>query len=39
MPTTIEYALLAGAAYIDTRNQINQFPLPMDWSLSPCRAQ
>ena len=31
MATTIEYALLAGAAYRDTRADINHFPIPSDW--------
>ncbi|MDP2784201.1 MAG: DUF2974 domain-containing protein, partial [Sulfurimicrobium sp.] len=32
MATTIEYALLAGASYYDTRFAINRFPLPQNWS-------
>jgi len=32
MITTIEYALLAGASYYDTREDINRFPLPQNWS-------
>lgn len=28
MPTIIEYALMAGASYISTRADINQFPVP-----------
>lgn len=31
MTTTIEYALLAGASYISTRPDINQFPIPQGW--------
>ena len=33
MATTLEYALLAGASYYDTRAGINRFPLPSDWSV------
>lgn len=33
MPTTTDYALIAGAAYFDTRAPINRFPLPMGWNL------
>jgi len=32
MITDIEYALLAGASYYDTRAGINRFPLPQNWS-------
>jgi hypothetical protein len=32
MTTTIDYALLAGASYYDTRPGINRFPLPLNWS-------
>lgn len=32
MATTIEYALLAGASYYDTRADLNRFPLPQNWS-------
>ena len=28
MATTIEYALLAGASYHDTRADLNRFPIP-----------
>src|SRR3989344_6597338 len=31
MTTTIEYALMAGASYISTRADINQFPVPDGW--------
>ncbi len=31
MPTNIEYALMAGASYISTRWEINQFPVPDGW--------
>lgn len=31
MATTIEYALMAGASYIDTRLLINRFPIPDGW--------
>ncbi len=33
MATTIEYALLAGASYYDTRTAINRFPAPKDWAV------
>ena len=32
MTTTIEYALMAGRAYLTTRDPINQFPIPREWS-------
>ncbi len=32
MATTIEYALMAGASYYDTRHDINRFPIPAGWS-------
>ena len=31
MTTAIEYALMAGASYISTRDEINQFPAPDGW--------
>jgi len=31
MATDIEYALMAGASYISTRWEINQFPVPEGW--------
>jgi hypothetical protein len=31
MITTIDYALMAGASYIFTRFDINQFPVPTGW--------
>jgi hypothetical protein len=31
MATTIDYALLAGASYYDTRTDKNRFSLPKDW--------
>ena len=31
MATEIEYALMAGAAYISTRSEINRFPAPQGW--------
>lgn len=31
MMTTVEYALMAGAAYISTRHPINRFPIPSGW--------
>lgn len=34
MTTTSEYALLAGAAYYDTRTDINRFPVPQGWSVT-----
>jgi len=33
MATTIEYALMAGASYRDTRADINRFPIPSGWNL------
>lgn len=33
MATLIEYALFSGAAYFDTRAELNRFPLPADWSV------
>lgn len=33
MTTAIDYALLAGASYYDTRADINRFPLPRNWSV------
>ena len=32
MATTIEYALLAGDSYYDTRADINRFPIPTGWA-------
>lgn len=32
MTTDIEYALLAGASYYDTRTEISRFPSPQNWS-------
>lgn len=34
MTTTSEYALLAGAAYYDTRTDINRFPVPQGWNVT-----
>jgi len=31
MITEIDYALMAGASYISTRSEINQFPVPEGW--------
>ena len=31
MTTAIEYALVAGASYISTRDDVNQFPIPQGW--------
>lgn len=31
MTTAIGYALMAGASYISTRADINQFPVPSRW--------
>jgi len=31
MTTTIEYALMAGASYVDTRKATNWFPTPDGW--------
>ena len=39
MATTIEYALMAGRAYYDTRNDINRFPVPDGWLESRHEAQ
>lgn len=33
MATDIEYALMAGASYRDTRADINKFPTPAGWNL------
>jgi hypothetical protein len=33
MATTIEYALLAGASYRDTRADLNRFPIPANWNV------
>jgi hypothetical protein len=33
MATTIEYALMAGASYRDTRPDINKFPIPVGWNM------
>lgn len=32
MADIIEYAILAGASYYDTRSEVNRFPLPEFWS-------
>lgn len=32
MATTIEYALMAGASYYDTRLDLNRFPIPTGWN-------
>ncbi len=29
--STVEYALMAGASYITTRDRINRFPVPQGW--------
>lgn len=34
MTTMIEYALMAGASYIDTRASVNRFPAPEGWAMS-----
>ena len=31
MATDLEYALMAGDAYISTRSDRNQFPVPQGW--------
>lgn len=31
MPSTLDYALMAGASYIDTRGPINRLSAPQDW--------
>lgn len=33
MTPTIEYAMLAGASYYDTRAAVNRLPLPQNWSV------
>lgn len=33
MATTIEYALMAGASYRNTRPDINKFPIPVGWNM------
>jgi Lipase (class 3) len=35
MATLIDYALMAGASYIDTRQNINKFPIPSYWVIAP----
>lgn len=32
MPSILEYALMAGRSYIDTRPDLNQFPVPAGWT-------
>ena len=32
MTTSIEYALMAGVAYRSTRDPVNRFPTPSEWS-------
>jgi Lipase (class 3)/RTX calcium-binding nonapeptide repeat (4 copies) len=32
MPTLTEYALMSGASYFDTRDEINRFPDPIGWT-------
>lgn len=34
MTTQVEYALMAGASYIDTRDPVNRFPVPAGWTIS-----
>jgi hypothetical protein len=34
MATTLEYALLAGASYFDTRSITNRLPLPSSWEMA-----
>lgn len=31
MTSAVEYALMAGASYISSRDPLNQFPTPLDW--------
>lgn len=31
MTTAIQYALMAGAAYISNRDPMNRFPIPQGW--------
>lgn len=33
MATTLDYALLSGVSYRDTRAEINRFPIPKAWHL------
>lgn len=33
MATTVEYALMAGASYRDTRPDVNKFPIPSGWNM------
>jgi len=35
MPSTIEYALMAGSAYYSTRDDINRIPRPDGWEQLP----
>lgn len=35
MPSNPEYALMAGAAYFSTRDDINRFPIPDGWEEVP----
>jgi hypothetical protein len=35
MATDIEYAIMAGRAYISTRGKVNRFPVPQDWTQIP----
>jgi len=34
MTTAIEYTLMAGASYVDTRALVNRFPVPEGWAMS-----
>ena len=35
MATDIEYAIMAGRAYISTREKVNRFPVPQGWTQIP----
>lgn len=39
MTTAIEYALMAGAAYISNRADVNQFPIPVGCSDLPSHGR
>jgi len=38
MPTSVQYALMAGASYISTRPDVNQFPVPEGWNITKKEA-
>ena len=39
MTTLIDYALMAGASYISTRSDKNQFPVPQGWTEQIAKRQ